>query len=90
MKNIIKFALLDLVEDGYIFDDINKSTKEVFTLLDNKYDLENYSNLSIYFLVMKELKATNCIDLEFIHNILLDDLPSNRVELEKCSIFEEV
>lgn len=90
MKNIIKFALLDLVEDYYKFDDIDKSTKEVFTLLDSKYNLENYSNLSIYFLVMKELKATNCIDLEFIHNILLDDLPSNRVELEKCSIFEEV
>ncbi len=38
----------------------------------------------------EQLNTFNCIDLEFVHNILLDDLPSNRVELEKCSIFEEV
>ncbi|PHO12566.1 hypothetical protein CPG38_06880 [Malaciobacter marinus] len=90
MKNIIKLALLDLVENGYIFEDINKETREVFNLVDNNYELENYSHLGIYFLVIKELKALDTIDLEFIHNVLLDDLPSNRVELEKCSIIEEV
>ncbi|RYA24277.1 hypothetical protein CRU96_03250 [Malaciobacter halophilus] len=91
IKNIVSLTVDDFFNNG-------RSTKEseetlIKWLSDDLMqikDIEDLSVVEISLLVLQKINSLDIIDLEFIHNILLDELPTNQVELEQCSIFEEV
>lgn len=91
IKNIVSLTIDDFFNNG-------RSTKEseetlIKWLSDDLMQIEDIEDLSVVeisLLVLQKINSLDIIDLEFIHNILLDELPTNQVELEQCSIFEEV
>ena len=91
IKDIVSLTIDDFFNNGRSTEESEETLiKWLAANLLQIEDIEDLNTIEISLLVLQKLNSLDIVDLEFIHNILLDDLPSNRVELEKCSIIEGV
>ena len=78
IKQIAHLTIDDYLSFGYIVNESKESL--INSIVDDLVKLEQIEDLTtieISLLVLEKLNALEIVDLEFIHNILLDDAPAD-------------
>ena len=90
IKQIAHLTIDDYLSFGYIVNESKESL--INSIVDDLVKLEQIEDLTtieISLLVLEKLNALEIVDLEFIHNILLDDDKSKN-QFKISILFDEV
>ena len=90
IKQIAHLTIDDYLSFGYIVNESKESL--INSIVDDLVKLEQIEDLTtieISLLVLEKLNALEIVDLEFIHNILLDDDKSKN-QFKISTIYDEV
>ena len=75
IKKVVSLTVEDFYSHGYSTDESPKHLKEwLFNALDTYEGLEDYTTIDLSLQVLELLKSLDIVDLEYIHNVLFEDM----------------